>query len=1849
MNITFTRPLRLLIFVHLAIIILFAYLAFTFYRNDKVNELTERSDELNSIAKLKQSLIVQWHNERLADARYLSSNEILIKFINSYSSTSQYSDSVSIVKTLRQMYRNHDYSDFFVLAPDRKMIIDLNPSRLNVIFSDSLDAAVKTKKLNFSGIYFDSLNNSPSLDIYIPLFYKNKFISTIILKIDPGRVLYQLLTSGYSNNTSRESYIKENKDGIARFISPLKYDSKKIFHRDKSVLHSLIKSPQIVQDMDYRGIDVVEDIRPVEGTPWYLVTKIDLAEVYSPVNVHILSNIIILGLITFLGGLLFLYVYTRTNYNNLKKLSEAENKFTSIFENSSNAMLLLDNETIIDCNRKAEELFDLSGKNIIDKHPVDLSPEYQSLNLTSVDEYQKIIASFQDGNSRYFQWIFQRNGSPVFTELNLSTIELNNKQYILIQLFDITSQKLIEESLLESERKFIAAFQLNPQAMIITALSDGKIAEVNDIFISDSGFRREELIGHTIEELQLFNDDVDRIKFRNEIIKTENIYGMEVNFRIKSGHVLKCLLSSTVFIHHGKSHLLSTILNITDRKIAEEALLCSEKKYKYLFDNNPQPMWIYDTELLSFLEVNNAALVNYGYSRDEFLSMNLKDIIPSEDFELLKKNKNGSMRKLDFNGISGHRKKNGEIIFVETTSHLIDFENHIARLVLINDVTEREQARQQKEIALSQLTNLYNNLPEAIFSIDTVQNKMLFASPAHESVFGYTPEAFFRNPDLWYQIILPEDKPVVDAGYPILAEGKMHDNQFRITKPDGSINWIETRTKPTLGNDGKIIRIDGIASNITDRKEIELTLLNTRQKLGEVLEHSVNLFYAHDPDFILTYVSPQSIQFLDCTPEEAKVNWTNFITDNPVNLKGIELTKLALDTGQRQPPYELELKKMNGELIWVEVNEAPVVKDGITISMVGSLTDVTARKKAEDNLKESQLLLTNAIEVAHMGHWQYDVISDTFKFNDQFYKMFRTSVEEVGSYTMSSSEYANKFVHPDDIQLVGKEIQGALATTDPYYHKEMEHRILYADGEIGTIVVRFNILKDENGKTIRTFGVNQDISQRKVAEEKLIESQTRFRKLIENAPDGITLVTKDGKFKYISPSAFKIFGYKSEDIIDSTRPHKLTHPDDLSAVFKAFRKIIADPLHTVSLEYRFKHRDGSWRWIESTFTNLLNEPSVQAVVINYRDINEQKFAREELKISESKYHDLFDNVNDAIMIFEPETEIVLEVNNKACEIYNIPKEKFLGLSLKTLTKDIKDGVTKINNTLRYKSYRNFESRQFMPDGRTLDLLINASVINFNGKTAILSINRDISERKIAEENIKLLSRSIEQSQVSVVITDPQGIIQYVNNKFTELTGYSFNEVNGSSINILHSDYHPPDYYQSIWNTILSGKDWHGELLIPKKNGECYWENAVFSPIINEGGKITNIVGVKEDITEKKKMIEELISAKEKAEEANILKSHFLANMSHELRTPLVGILGFAELLSDETTDADHLEMTETILRSGRRLLETLNSILDISRIEANKQDINPEIINIGDILTESIQLFKPSAKEKGLSLNLIIPGQMPVFLSDRDMLIKIFNNLINNAVKYTEQGSVTIKVSTDIDIPQKSISIEVSDTGIGINKKHQEIIFEPFRQVSEGLSRTFEGTGLGLSITQKLVKILNGTISLKSNPGIGSTFTIKFPIEERKIMPPIIDDKTKVLIDSKQNLNNSMASILLVEDDKINASVVKAYLNNYTFVDHVIDGSEAVNICKEKYFDAILMDINLKGMNGVEAAHNIRLINEHFLSVPIIAMTAYAMKGDKERFLSDGFDYYISKPFRRSELLDVLSNVIKMDNYIVQD
>jgi PAS domain S-box-containing protein len=510
-------------------------------------------------------------------------------------------------------------------------------------------------------------------------------------------------------------------------------------------------------------------------------------------------------------------------------------------------------------------------------------------------------------------------------------------------------------------------------------------------------------------------------------------------------------------------------------------------------------------------------------------------------------------------------------------------------------------------------------------------------------------------------------------------------------------------------------------------------------------------------------------------------------------------------------------------------------------------------------------------------------------------------------------------------------------------------------------------------------------------------------------------------------------------------------------------------------------------------------------------------------------------------------------------------------------------------------------------------------------------------RKRLELELRKLSSAIEQCPVTVVITDLEGRIEYANPKFTELTGYALEEVRGEDFRILKSGDTSEEEYRNLWETIRTS-EWHGCFHNRKKNGDLFWEAARICPIRDSRGKPTHYLAVKEDITERRRIEEALAQAKESAEAANRVKSEFLANMSHEIRTPLNGIIGFTQLTLQTPLPPDQRDYLETVESSAQALLRIINDILDFSKIEAGHLELEREPFSLRETVAGAANTVAPEAMSKSLDLSWDIDPDVPdALLGDSTRLGQVLLNLLGNAAKFTSRGSIRVGVHREsADESGTEIHFTVRDSGIGIPPAHQRLIFEPFRQGDGSITRKYGGTGLGLAISARLVQSMRGKIWMESEVAHGSVFHftawfggVKTPQAAVEVPAPRGDP------------NRPSLAILVVEDDPISRTLASTVLtqNGYS-VAIAANGVEALGLVERHAFDVILMDIQMPQMDGIEATDRIRRRESHKGGgVRIVAMTAHAMKGDRERCLAAGMDDYISKPLDMNQLLAVVGKI----------
>ncbi|MDD3160878.1 MAG: PAS domain S-box protein [Bacteroidales bacterium] len=601
------------------------------------------------------------------------------------------------------------------------------------------------------------------------------------------------------------------------------------------------------------------------------------------------------------------------------------------------------------------------------------------------------------------------------------------------------------------------------------------------------------------------------------------------------------------------------------------------------------------------------------------------------------------------------------------------------------------------------------------------------------------------------------------------------------------------------------------------------------------------------------------------------------------------------------------------------------------------------------------------------------------------------------------------------------------------------------------------------------------------------------------------------------------------------------------------------------------------------------------------------------------------------MIYDADNQPVdfryLEMNPAFEKLTGLFISDVIGRTVKEVLPETEDSVIRMYNEIATGGgMQSFESHS---KGLGKDYL----VYSFSpAKGRFATIFSDISALKRAESQIRKLSEAVKQSPASIVITDMEGTIEYVNPRFIEETGYTFEEAVGQNPKVLKSGEQSDLYYKNMWETISSGNFWTGEFHNKKKNGELYWEAAVIAPIKDEKGVTTNYLAVKEDITEMKKMQVALENAKLKAEESERLKAAFLANMSHEIRTPMNGLLGFVDLLKDPNLSYEEkMEYITIIEESGHRMLNIINDLINISKVESGQMQLNLADSNINDQIRFIQNFFKLEASNKGIELITSCPleSDLSIIKTDREKVYAVLTNLIKNAIKFTTKGTITVGYV----IKDNKMEFYVKDTGRGIPSDKLKAIFDRFQQVDTQLSNGIEGSGLGLTISKAYIEMLGGKIWVDSLVGEGSTFYFTLPYN-----PQLENNRPYDLIEPEPSICMlpEKVTLLIVDKDDQERKYLKELLNTYNV--RILSAStymEALEKCKSTTeIDLVLMHITKSITDGTNAVKQMKELKP---SMPVVAVSTYAIDNEHSHEL---FDEIIMKPLLSDRLIQIVEKYL---------
>lgn len=759
------------------------------------------------------------------------------------------------------------------------------------------------------------------------------------------------------------------------------------------------------------------------------------------------------------------------------------------------------------------------------------------------------------------------------------------------------------------------------------------------------------------------------------------------------------------------------------------------------------------------------------------------------------------------------------------------------------------------------------------------------------------------------------------------------------------------------------------------------------------------------------------------------------------------------------------------------------------------------------------------------------------------------------------------------------------------------------------------------------------------AQEHLRFSEEHLAMTLQSIGDGVLATDLNGKITRMNAIAGKFTGYQQEEakgkniqdvfkIVNAETREAVINP--IEKVFKT-GNIVGLANHTVLIS-----KNGNEYQISDSAAPIRDKNGkIHGVILVFSDVTEQYQRIKAVTESEARFKKFFETVPGAVSITEVETGKYIDVNPAFERLSGYKKEELIGkTSLEINIWANPNDRTRFVEALKSSNIvSNMEATFITKSGADLYGLMSATFAEFNGKSHIVLIVNDITDLHMARLGIHKSNTILEQLPASVLITDKEFRIEYCNSYTLSITGFSEEEIVDKTLGEFVNMHFFETYKQEILNQLYDGRVWSGEYQAYKADGTSFWISASISPVHDFQGELINFIVVQQDTSEQKKLMKALTEAKESAESGDKLKTAFMNNISHEIRTPLNSILGFGELLINETNFQPeernlYLKMVE---QSSQRLMQTITDYMDISLISSGNMKVYNHTFCVNELFNKLFEYFNERLINSFVRLEMDIPVEVVTMYSDAEHLEKVMSHLIDNALKFTPRG----KVRFGFKSIENGIACFVEDTGIGIDRKMQQQVFDFFVQENHENTRGHEGSGLGLAIVKGLTEILGGKVEVQSEKQKGTKIKVILPSEKQGVQKNVIKE-TPVM----QQTEGKQKMILIAEDEDTNFFVIDLFirksLNMATI--RAKNGIEAVELFKQHpEIILVLMDIKMPVMDGIEATHKIKAINP---DMPVIAITAYALYGDELKLRMAGCDDYIAKPVQKKELLRKIDKIL---------
>ncbi len=1270
-----------------------------------------------------------------------------------------------------------------------------------------------------------------------------------------------------------------------------------------------------------------------------------------------------------------------------------------------------------------------------------------------------------------------KDGRMTVVSYNASTFrdDAGRLQGVFAAARDITEQKKLEGQLRDSEAYNRGLIEASVDGLI-TVDAAGTISDVNEQMCRMSGFSREELIGTAFADY--FADAEQATAGVNETFNKGVVTNYVLTLATRHGEQLRVSFNASVFKDPAGAvrGIFASARDITEQAGLQTQLAEQQAYNRGLIEASLDGLITVDP-MLNITDVNETMCRMSGYTRAELIGSEF-----SNYFTDPKRASDGVRLTLDRGAVTNYeltlRAKNGRDSLVSFNASIFRGADGRVQGIFASarDITDQAQLQGQLAEERAYTRSLIEASVDGLVTVDenmtiTDVNETMcrMAGRSRKQLIGSSFPGYFS-----------ERERAAEGVRLTFQEEAVTNYVLTLEAADGAQLPVSFNAAVFKDTAGKVRGIFASARDISAQKKLEGQLQVSQFYTRSLIESNIDALMTTDPTGVITDVNEQMEALTGRTRDELiGTPFKNYFTDPGRAEDGIKL--VLRDT--KVTNYELTARRKDGSETVVSYNATTFNdRDGKLQGVFAAARDITEQKKLEQRLREQQAYNRGLIESSVDGLITVDAAGTITDVNDRMCQMTGYSRTE-----LIGSAFADYFTEPDQARM------GVAQTFEAGFVTEYALTLISRTRRMLRVSFNASVFKDPAGNVKGIFASARDITDRVRLEEQMREQQTYLRGLIESSVDGLITVDPQGFITDVNEQMCRMTGYSRDALVGSLFKRYFTEPDRAETGVK---RTFAEGVVT-NYELVLQTQGGRKATVSfNASTYRAGDGQIQGIFASARDISEQARLQNQLAEQQAYNRSLIEASADALFAIAPDG-VVTDVNAEATRLTGYSRKHLINSRFKDYFTEPERARVGVEQTLDERRVIGYELTLITRYGRRITVSFNAGVFTDaqGNPLGILAGARDITAQKQLEVQLRdqqSYARSLIESNIDALMTtDPLGIISDVNQQMEALTGFSREELIGSPFKNYFTD--PKRAEQGIRQVLSESKVTNYELTALSKTGDETVVSYNATTFYDRDDKLQGVFAAARDVTERKRFEQTLQEKNLEMESANLAKDRFLASMSHELRTPLNAIIGFTGTLLmglPGPLTGDQKKQLETVKTSAHHQLSLINDLLDLAKIESGKVALDLEPVGCRAVVEQVAQTLRPLAEGKGLAFTVTLPEEDAVIQTDRRALSQILINLANNAIKFTEAGTVGIALYQHDGGATRFV---VSDTGIGIRPEDQNKLFEAFARIEDAPSRRQEGTGLGLHLSQKLAHLLGGGIDLQSEPGRGSTFTLEIP------------------------------------------------------------------------------------------------------------------------------------------------------------